>query len=326
MRIRRRQFLQFAGATVAVPALPKLATALDYPTRPVRLVIGFAAGGAVDTVARIIAPWLSERLGQQVVIETRPGAGSNIATESVVNAAPDGYTLLLLTPANTINVTLYKKLNYDFLRDIVPVTGIMRVPNLMSVAPSVPATTVPEFIKYAKANPGKLSYASPGNGTSVHLSAELFKMMAKVDLQNVTYRGMGGGGLVDLMTGRVHVTFDNLPGTIEHVRAGKLRPLAVTTLVRSDALPDVPPMSDFLPGFESSGWYGIGVPRNTPAEIVDKLNAATNAALVDPTMKARLAHLGGMMLPGTPAEFKKLVIDDVEKWAKVIKLSGATAE
>jgi tripartite-type tricarboxylate transporter receptor subunit TctC len=326
MEIARRQLLQLAGATAAAPMLSKPAVAVDYPTRPIRLVIGFAAGGAVDTVVRIVGQWLSERLGQQVVIESRPGAGSNVATEAVVNAKPDGYTLLLITPANTINVTLYKKLNFDFLRGIVPVAGIIRVPNLMSVSPTVPATTVPEFIEYAKANPGKLSYASSGNGTSVHLAAELFKMMTKVDLQNVTYRGMGGGGFMDLMTGRVHVTFNNLPATIGYVRGGKLRALAVTTQERSEALPDVPPMSDFLPGFEASGWYGIGAPRNTPAEMVNRLNAEMNAGLADPKIRLRLVDIGGMMLPGSPAEFEKFIIDDVERWAKVVNASGAKAE
>jgi tripartite-type tricarboxylate transporter receptor subunit TctC len=305
-----------------LPVLSRMAWAQAYPIRPVKLIVGFAAGGSVDLVARIIGQWLSERLGQQVFIENKPGAGTNIATETVVKAAADGYTLLFASPSNAINATLYDKLNFDFIRDIAPVAGIMRVPNLMEVSPSLPAATVNEFIAYAKANPGAVSYASPGNGTSVHMSAELFKAMTGTDLVNVTYRGFGAGGYTDLMSGRVQVTFDNLPGSIELVRAGKLRALAVTTATRSEALPSVPTVGDSVPGYEASAWYGIGAPRNTPSEMIERVNKEINAGLADPAMKARLADLGGIMLPGSSADFAKLIAAETEKWAKVIRAAN----
>jgi tripartite-type tricarboxylate transporter receptor subunit TctC len=301
------------------------AFALDYPTRPVRWVVTYPPGGGTDITARIVGQWLSERLGQQFIIENKPGAGNNIGTESVVNAPPDGYTLMLVNPANAINATLYPKLSFNFLRDIAPVAGIMRVPNVMEVNPSVPAKTVAEFIAYAKANPGKINWASSGNGTSVHLSGELFKIMAGVQLTHVPYRG-SAPALTDMISGTVDVMFDNMPPSLPHIRAGKLRALAVTTNVRSDALPDVPTVAETVPGYEASAFYGMGVPKGTPPEIIDKLNKEVNAGLADPKIKARLAELGGMLIPGTPAEFGKLVADETDKWAKVIKTGGVALE
>jgi tripartite-type tricarboxylate transporter receptor subunit TctC len=298
------------------------ACALEYPTRPVHVVVGYPAGGTVDILARLMGQYLSERLGQQFVIDNRSGAGNNIGTEVVVNAAPDGYTLLLVNPANGINATLYEKLPFNFIRDIAPVAGIMRVANVMEVNPAVPAKTVAEFIAYAKANPGKVNMASSGNGTSVHVSGELFKMMAGVDMLHVPYRG-AAPALTDLMGGQVQVLFDNMPSSIEYLKAGKLRPLAVTTATRSDALPGVPTVAETVPGYEASAWFGLGAPKGTPAEIVDKLNAAVNAGLADPKLKARLADLGGTMLVGPPANFGKLIAEETEKWAKVVKFSGA---
>src|SRR5438552_5267306 len=301
------------------------ATALDYPTKPVRWIVGYAPAGATDILARLIGQRLSERLGQQFVIENRPGAASNLATEAVINAPPDGHTLLLVNPANAINATLYDRLNFNFLRDIVPVAGFIRVPNVMEVNPGVPANTVPEFIAYAKANPGKINMASGGAGTSVHMSGELFKMMTGVNMVHVPYRG-AAPAVMDLISGQVQVVFDNLPGSIEHIRAGKLRALAVTTATRSEALPDLPVVADFVPGFEASAWFGMGVPKGTPAEIVDKLNKEVNAALADPRIKARLADMGGVPIAGSPADFGKLLADETEKWAKVVKFSGAKPE
>jgi tripartite-type tricarboxylate transporter receptor subunit TctC len=298
------------------------ARALDYPTRPVHVVVGYPAGGTVDILARLVGQYLSERLGQQFVVDNRSGAGNNIGTEVVVNAAPDGYTLLLVNPANGINATLYEKLPFNFIRDIVPVAGIIRVPNVMEVNPAVPAKTVAEFIAYAKANPGKVNMASSGNGTSIHVSGELFKMMAHVDMLHVPYRG-SAPALTDLMGGQVQVLFDNMPSSIEYLKAGKLRPLAVTTATRSDALPGVPTVGETVPGYEASAWFGLGAPKGTPAEIVDKLNAAVNAGLADPKLKGRLADLGGTMLLGPPADFGKLIAEETEKWAKVVKFSGA---
>jgi tripartite-type tricarboxylate transporter receptor subunit TctC len=326
MKLLRRQFLQLTVAAAATPALPQLASALDYPTRPVRILVGFSAGGAVDIVARLIGQWLSERLGQQFVIENRPGAANNIATEVLIRAAPDGYTLLLSNPTNAINATFYSNLSYNFLRDSDPVAGIMRVPNVMVVGPSVPANTVPEFIAYAKANPGKVYYVSPGNGTSVQMSAELFKWMTHIELLKVGYRGMAGGGYTDLMTGRVQVAFDNLPGSIGYVRAGKLRALAVTTTTRSEALPDVPAVAEFIPGYEASAWYGLSAPKNTPAEIVERLNKEVNAGIADPKMRARLAGLGGVMLGGSASDFGKFIADETEKWGNVIRAANIKAE
>jgi tripartite-type tricarboxylate transporter receptor subunit TctC len=298
------------------------AFALDYPIRPVHLVVGYPAGGTTDILARLVGQYLSEKLGQQVVIDNRAGAGNNIGTEVVANAAPDGYTLLLVNPANGINATLYDKLPFNFIRDIAPVAGIIRVPNVMEVNPAVPAKTVAEFIAYAKANPGKINMASSGNGTSVHVSGELFKMMAGIDMLHVPYRG-AAPALTDMMGGQVQVLFDNMPSSIEYIRAGKLRALAVTTTVRSQALPDVPTVADTVPGYEASAWFGIGAPKGTPAEIVDKLNVAVNAGLADPKLKARLVDLGGMMLTGPPADFGKIIAEETDKWAKVVKFSGA---
>jgi tripartite-type tricarboxylate transporter receptor subunit TctC len=301
------------------------ALALDYPTRPVHWIVGYPAGGSTDILARLVGQYLSEKLGQQFIIDNRAGAGNNIGTELVVNAAPDGYTLLLINPANAINTTLYDKLPFDFSRDIAPVAGIIRVANVMEVNPAVPAKTVAEFIAYAKANPGKINMASSGNGTSVHVSGELFKMMAGVNLVHVPYRG-AAPALTDMMGGQVQVMFDNLPSSIEYIKAGKLRALAVTTAERSPALPDVPTVGDTVKGYEASAWFGVGVPKGTPREIVEKLNAAVNAGLADPKLKARLADLGGSMLIGTPADFGKIIAEETDKWAKVVKFSGAKAE
>ena len=301
------------------------AVALDYPTKPVRWIVGYPAGGATDILARLIGQWLSARLGQQFIIENRPGAGNNLGTEQVVRAAPDGYTILLVNPANAINTTLYEKLSFSFVRDIAPVAGLIRVPNVMEVNPSVPAKTVPEFIAYAKANPGKINMASSGNGTSIHMSGELFKMMTGLAMQHVPYRG-SAPMLTDLLAGQVQVTFDNMPASIEHIRAGKLRALAVTTAMRSDALPDVPVVADFVPGYEASAWFGLGAPKGTPPEIIELLNKEVNAAVADPNIRARLADMGGMMINGTPAEFGKIIVEETEKWAKVVKFSGAKAE
>ncbi len=301
------------------------AAALDYPTRPVHWIVGYPAGGSTDIVARLMGQYLSEKLGQQFIIENRPGAGNNIGTEAVVRAPADGYTLLLINPANAINTTLYANLNFDFIRDIAPVAGFIRVPNVMEVNPSVPAKTVAEFIAYAKANPGKINLASSGSGTSIHMSGELFKMMTGVNMVHVPYRG-SAPMLTDLLGGQVQVTFDNMPSSIEHIRAGKLRPLAVTTTARSEALPDTPVLADTVPGYEASAWFGAGAPKGTPSEIIEKLNKEINAALSDPKMQARLADLGGMLMAGSPADFGKIIVEETEKWAKVVKFSGAKAE
>ena len=325
MATRAKAVCQFALCLVLSLAGTGVAAALDYPTRPVRWIVGYAPAGATDILARLIGQRLSERLGQQFVIENRPGAASNLATEAVINAPPDGHTLLLVNPANAINATLYDRLNFNFLRDIAPVAGFIRVPNVMEVNPGVPARTVPEFIAYAKANPGKVNMASGGAGTSVHMSGELFKMMTGVNMVHVPYRG-AAPAVMDLIAGQVQIVFDNMPGSIEHIRAGKLRPLAVTTTQRSPVLPAVPVVADFVPGFEASAWFGMGVPKGTPAEIVDKLNSEVNAALADPKIKARLLDMGGMLIPGTPADFGKLLAEETEKWAKVVKFSGAKPE
>jgi tripartite-type tricarboxylate transporter receptor subunit TctC len=322
MKLPRRQFLLLAGAAAAAPGFPQLASAFDYPVKPVRMIVGFAPGGAPDIVARLLGPSLSERLGQPIIVENRTGAGSNIATEAVANAPPDGHTLLLVSPPNFVNATLYERLNYNFIRDIAPVAGLIRVPNVMEVHPSVPAKTVPEFIAYAKANPDKLNMASGGNGTSVHVAGELFKMMTGVKMLHVPYRGVGAS-YPDLLAGQVQVMFDSMPGSIEFIRAGRLRPLAVATATRSPALPDVPTVGDFVPGYEASAVHGVGAPRNTPAEIVEKLNREINAALAEPAIKARLADMGATLLLGSPADFGKLIADETEKWAKVVKFSGA---
>jgi len=301
------------------------AFALDYPTRPVRWIVTYPPGGGTDITARIVAQWLSERLGQQFVIENKPGGGNNIGTEAAIHSPPDGYTLMLVNPANAINTTLYPKLSFNFIRDIAPVAGIMRVPNVMEVNPSVPAKTVAEFIAYAKANLGKINWATSGNGTSVHLSGELFKIMTGVELTHIPYKG-SAPALTDLIAGTVHVIFDNMPPSLPHIRAGTLRALAVTTNVRSDALPEIPTVAETVPGYEASAFYGVGVPKGTPPEIIDKLNKEINAGLADPKMKARLAELGGMLTPGTPEDFGKLVAGETDKWAKVIKTGGVTLE
>jgi len=322
MKFPRRRFLRVAAGAAALAAAPRIAGAQTYPTRSVRLIIGYTPGGSADLTARLVGQWLSERLGQPVVVESRPVAGTNIATEAVVHAPPDGYTLLLVAPANAINATLYEKLNHDFIRDIAPVAGLIRFPNVMEVNPSVPAKTVPEFIAYAKANPGKINMASSGNGSTIHVSGELFKMMAGIDMVHVPYRG-GAPALTDMLGGQVQVMFDNLPTSIEYIRAGKLRPLAVTSATRSELLPEVPTVADFVPGYESSAWYGVGAPKNTPVEIIDRLNKEINAVLADPRMKTRVADMGATLVAGSPAEFGKLVADETEKWGKVVKLSGA---
>jgi tripartite-type tricarboxylate transporter receptor subunit TctC len=301
------------------------ASALDYPTRPVRWIVPYTPGGGTDITARIMAQWLSERLGQQFFIENKPGAGNNIGTEAAIHSPPDGYTLLLVNPANAINTTLYPKLSFNFIQDTAPVAGIMRVPNVMEVNPSVPAKTVAEFIAYAKANPGKINWATSGNGTSVHLSGELFKMMTGVELTNIPYKG-SAPALTDLIAGTVQVIFDNMPPSLPHIRAGKLRALAVTTATRSDALPEVPTVAETVPGYEASAFYGMSAPKGTPPEIVDKLNQEINAGLADPKVKARLAELGGILIPGSPADFGKLVAAETDKWAKVIKEGGVSLE
>jgi tripartite-type tricarboxylate transporter receptor subunit TctC len=313
--------LQLAAGAAALPAVSHVARAQTYPTRPVRLVVGAPAGGGFDIVARLMGQWLSERLGQSFVIENRPGAGSNIATEAVVRALPDGYTLVLVTAVNAISTSLYEKLSFNLSRDIAPVAGITRVHDVMVANLSVPSRTVPEFIAYAKANPGKLTMASGGVGTPSHLEGELFKTMTGVDTLLVPYRGVAPA-LTDLLGGQVQVTFTSMPSVIEYLRAGRLRALAVTTATRSDALPDIPTMDSFLPGYEGGIWYGLGAPKATPAEIVNKLNKEVNAALDDPKMKARLADLGGTPLPGSPAEFGKLIAEETEKWGKVIRAAN----
>jgi len=322
MKIERRQFLHLVAGAATLPATSRFAKAQTYPSRPVRLVVGFAPGGGQDIIARLLGQSLSERLGQSVVIENRPGAGSNIAAEVVVNAAPDGYTLLMVGPANAINASLYDRLNFNFLRDIAPVAGVSRAPNVMEVNPMVPARTVPEFISYAKANPGKINMASGGNGASQHLSGELFKMMAGINMVHVPYRGEALA-LPDLLSGQVQVMFGNVQSSIEYIRSGRLRPLAVTTATRSQALPDVPTVNEFVAGYEVSAINGIGAPKNTPREIVETLNAHINASLADPKLVARFAELGAIPMPLTPAEYGKLMIDETEKWAKVVKFSGA---
>jgi tripartite-type tricarboxylate transporter receptor subunit TctC len=328
-RIERRDFLRIAAGAAAkgaaAIAAPCVARAESYPARAVRVILGFAAGGSSDVIGRMMCQWLSERLGQPFVFDNRPGAGSNIATEFVARENADGYTLLLCTSANAINATLYEHLNFNFIGDFVPVAGVFRVPNVLEVHPSVPASTVPEFITYAKANPGRLNYASGGIGATQHMSAELFKSMTGVEMRHVPYRG-SAPALVDLLSGQVQVMFDLLPASIGYIRAGKLRALAVTTAQRADALGDLPTIGDFVPGYEASTWNGVVAPRNTPTEIVDFLNKQINAGLNDPTMKARLADLGATTLPGSPADLGKLLAAETEKWAKVIKFAGIKAE
>jgi tripartite-type tricarboxylate transporter receptor subunit TctC len=325
MKLPRRKFLHLAAGAGALPAVSRMAWAQAYPTRPVRIVVGFPAGGAGDIVARLMGQWLSERLGQPFVIENRPGAGGNIGTEAVVRAPPDGYTLLQVGTYNTINASLYDKLNFNFGRDIVPVAGNFRFPLVLEVNPSVPVKTVPEFIAYAKVNSGKVNLASFGNGTSSHMAGELFKIMTGLGLVHVPYRG-SAPALTDLLGGQVQVMFDSVTASIEHIKTGKLRALAVTTTTRLDVLPEIPTVADFVPGYEASGWLGIGAPKLTPAEIVEKLNKEINAGLSDPKIKARFAELGGMALTGSPADFGKHIADETEKWGKVIRAANIKAE
>jgi tripartite-type tricarboxylate transporter receptor subunit TctC len=318
MELPRRQFLRLAAASTAVPALSPIAWAQAYPSRPVRIIVGSTPGGPPDILARLVGQWLSERLGQPFVIENRPGAGQNTGAEAVVRAPADGHTLLLVTTANAINATLWDKLSFNFIQDIAPVASLIRQPYAMLVHPSVPAKTVPEFIDYAKANPGKLNMASVGNGTGTHVAGELLMMMAGINMVHVPYPG-GAPAFTDLIAGQVQVMFGALAGGIEHVKAGNLRALAVTTATRSEALPDIPTVGDFVPGYEASAWFGIGAPRNTPPEIVDKLNMEINAGLADPKIKARLADEGGGEFALSPADFRKLIAEETEKWAKVVR-------
>jgi len=324
MKLPRRKFLHLAAGAAAMSAVSHRARAQAYPSRPVRLIVGFAAGQAIDITTRLMGQWLSERFGQQFIVENRPGAGGNLGTEAVVRAPPDGYTLLAVGSNNMINATLYEKLNFNFIRDIAPVASIARVPQVMEVHPSFPAKTVPEFIAYAKANPGKVSFASAGNGSVAHVTGELFRMMTGINMLHVPYRG-AAPALTDLLGGQVHVMFDNMPSSIEHIRAGRLRPLAVSATTRLDELPDIPTVGDFVPGFETSAWGGVGAPKDTPTEIIDMLNREINAALADPKLKARFADLGGKVLPLSPAEYGKRIAEETEKWGKVIKFSGAKA-
>ena len=325
MKLPRRQFLHLAAGAAALPVVSRIARAQAYPSRPVRIVVGFPPGGGAGITARLIGQWLSERLGQPFIIENRPGAGSNIATEAVVRAPADGYTLLLVGAFNAVNATLYDKLNFNFIHDVAPVANMYYVPNVMAVHPSFPTKTILEFIAYSKSNPGKVNMGSGTPGAAMHMSGELFKIMAGIDMVHVFYRG-AGPTLTDLLAGQVQVSFPTMPASIEHIRAGRLRALAVTTATRSEALPDIPTVGEFLPGYEASNWYGVGVPKNTPAEIIDKLNKEINAGLADPKIKARLADLGGTVLAGSPADFGKVIAEDTEKWAKVIKFANIKPE
>jgi tripartite-type tricarboxylate transporter receptor subunit TctC len=322
MKLPRRRFLRLAAGAAALPAVSRIARAQTYPSRPVRVIVPFAPAGTTDILARLIGQWLSEQLGQSFIVENRPGASTMIGTEAVVRAPADGYTLILAATASAINTTLYeKKISYDFLRDIAPVAGILRVPNVVVVHPSLPVRTIPELIAYAKANPGRINVESPGAGTSSHLAGELFKVMTGVDMVHVQYRGNGPAS-IDLLAGQVQVGFDTMPASIAYVRAGKLRALAVSTVTRSQTLPDLPTVSEFVPGYESSGYFGLGAPGKTPAEIIDKLNREVNAGLADPKLRAQLTDLGGMILAGSPADFRKLIDDETEKWGKVIRAAN----
>jgi len=325
MNLRRRSFLKLAGALVAAPAVPPWASAADYPGRPVHIVAGFAAGGGVDITARLIGQWLGERLGQSFITENRPGAGGNIGTETVVHAAPDGYTLLLSTVPNAVNATLYPDLGFDFIRDIAPVAGIIRVPMVILVHPSVPAGTVPELIAYAKASPGKVNMASAGFGSAPHMAGELFNMMAGVNMVHVPYRGQGPA-LTDLLGAQVQVLFATTPGTTDYIATGKLRALAVTTASRAEMLPQLPPVADFVPGYDASQWYGLSAPKDTPAEIVDRLNREINAALGNPRMKSRFADIGGEPLAGPPEAYGRLIAEETGKWGKVVRAAGLKPE
>jgi tripartite-type tricarboxylate transporter receptor subunit TctC len=325
MTLPRRRFLHLAASAVALPALSRIAFAQTYPVRPVRWIIGFSPGGTTDIISRLVAQHLTEQLGQPFIIESRPGAGTNIATESVVRAPADGYTLLFVGAPNAINATLYSKLNFNFIRDIAPVAGIVGVPNVMVVHPSLPVTTVPEFIAYAKANPGKINMASSGVGTSPHLAGELFKMMTEVDFLHVPYRG-AAPAVTDLLAGQVQLYFVTTPSSIGYIKSGRLRAIAVTTAGRVTELPDVPTISEFVPGYEASAWYGIGVPRDTPEEIIGKLNREINAAIAEPKIKLRLNELGCTVIAGSPADFAKLIANETEKWAKVVNFASLKPE
>ncbi len=325
MRISRRHYLQLAAGLASLSAFARGASAQTYPVRPVRIVVGFAPGGAADITARLIAQWLTDQLGQQFIVENRPGAGTNIGTEAVVNAAPDGYTLLLVSVANTVNATLYEKLTFDFLYGIVPVAGLMRGPLVMDLALSVPAKTVPEFIAYARANPGKINMASAGNGTPSHMAGELFKLSTGLDLVHVPYRG-AAPALTDVLAGQVQLLFDNLPTSLEHIRAGKVRAVAVTTAERSPAVPDLPTVAEFVPGYEVSSWFGIGAPRGTPAAVIDRLNATINDGLADTKLQARIAEMASVPMRLSPAQFATLIVAETAKWARVVKMSGARAD
>jgi tripartite-type tricarboxylate transporter receptor subunit TctC len=325
MKLLRRRFLQLAAGAAALPAVARIARAQAYPSRPVRIIVPFAAAGPNDIIARVLGRWLSERLGQPFVIENRPGAATNVGTEAVVNATPDGYTILMASSPHAINATLYEKLHFNFMRDIAPVAAIMRAPNVMVVSQTFPAKSVPEFISYAKANPGKLNFASSGVGASNHMSGELFNILTGIEMAHVPYRS-SGPALTDLLGGQVQVMFDAIASTIEYLKADKLRPLAVTSAPRSALIPETPVMSDFVPGYEVSNWFGLGMPRNTPAEVINALNVAVNEGLADSKLKGRLADLGGTTLPGSPADFGKLIADETEKWGKVIRTAHIKQE
>ena len=325
MNLPRRKFLHMAVGTAALPFASRIAWARPYPSHPVRIVVGFPPGGGADITARLIGQWLSERFGQPCIIENRPGAGGNIGTEAVTRAPADGYTLLLVLTTNAVNATLYDKLHFNFVRDIVPVASIYYVPNVMAVRPSFPAKTIPEFIAYSKSNPGKVNMSSGGIGAPMHMSGELFKLMAGIDVVHVSYRG-AGPALTDLLGGQTDVGFPTMPASIEYIRTGKLRALGVTTAKRADALPDVPAVSEFISNYESTTWFGVGAPRDTPVEVIEKLNREINSALADPGMRARLAQLGGTILAGSPDDFAKLIADETEKWAKVIRTANIRPE
>ena len=325
MKLPRRNFLRLAAGAAALRALARIARAETYPSRPVRIIVGFPPGGGVDITARLIGQWLSERLGQPFIIDNRPGAGSNIATEAVVRAPADGYTLLLVGSFNAVNATLYDKLNFNFVRDIAPIAPIVRFPYIMMVNPAVPAKTLPEFIAYTKANPGKISMASPGIGTTPHVNGELFKVMTGINMVHVPYRS-AAAVMTDLLSGQVQLYFGTTASSLEYVRTGKLRALAVTIERRLDALPDIPAVAEFVPGYEASGWFGVGAPSNTPVEIIDKLNKEIEAGVADPKMKARLADLGGIALTGSPSDFGKLIVEETEKWGKVVRAANIKAD
>jgi tripartite-type tricarboxylate transporter receptor subunit TctC len=325
MKLARRRFLQSAAGLAGAVAMPSVLRAQGYPNRTVRVVIGYTPGGSADITARLITQWLSERTGQSFIVESRPGGGTNIGTEAVINATPDGYTLLLVAPANAINATLYTKLNHNFMRDIAPIAGLIRFPNVVVVNPDLPVKSIPELIAYAKQNPGKLNMASSGNGSTIHMSGELFKMMTDINMVHVPYRG-GAPALTDLMGGAVQVMFDNIPTSFEYVRTGKLRGLATTGTERAELLPDLPTVKEFLPEYDAYSWYGLGAPKDTPKEIVATLNREVNAILADSKTKTRFAELGATLIPGTPDDFGKWVADETEKWGKVVKFAGVKAD